>query len=425
MTLPTSIDTVVIGAGQSGLTMSRYLQRAGREHVVLERRAELGGGWRDRWDGFRLVGPNWTASFLDAPYDGDDPDGFMPRDEIAARVARYATSIDAPVALETAVERLRVRGPRSFALDTTQGSIAAREVIVATGGFHVPYIPAVAAGLSPAIRSLHVSDYRRPSDLPAGGVLVVGSGQTGVQIAEELQAAGREVVLSIGTAGRVPRRYRGRDIFHWLAQIVTHGDQYGTTFPTPAELPDPRRRLAGNPHLSGHGGGHEVNLRALARDGITLVGHIAGIDGRTVTFADDLSTNLAAADRFFADRFQGLIDDFIAAARVDVPPAEEPVVVDHEPRPIDRLDLVDRRIGSVVWTSGFRQDLGWIEPSITDAQGFARQTDGLSEVPGLSFIGSHWQHDQMSSTLFGMPRDARLLAGRLGLLTEAGSAGQT
>jgi putative flavoprotein involved in K+ transport len=318
-----------------------------------------------------------------------------------------------------------VRGPRSFALDTTQGSIAAREVIVATGGFHVPYIPAVAAGLSPAIRSLHVSDYRRPSDLPAGGVLVVGSGQTGVQIAEELQAAGREVVLSIGTAGRVPRRYRGRDIFHWLAQIVTHGDQYGTTFPTPAELPDPRRRLAGNPHLSGHGGGHEVNLRALARDGITLVGHIAGIDGRTVTFADDLSTNLAAADRFFADRFQGLIDDFIAAARVDVPPAEEPVVVDHEPRPIDRLDLVDRRIGSVVWTSGFRQDLGWIEPSITDAQGFARQTDGLSEVPGLSFIGSHWQHDQMSSTLFGMPRDARLLAGRLGLLTEAGSAGQT
>lgn len=419
MTLPSSVDTVVIGAGQAGLTMSRYLQRAGREHVVLERRAELGGGWRDRWDGFRLVGPNWTASFLDAPYDGDDPDGFMRRDDIAGRVARYAATIDAPVVLEAGVGRLHVRGPRSFAIDTTQGPIAAREVVVATGGFHIPYVPAVASGLSPAVRSLHVHDYRRPPDLPPGGVLVVGSGQTGVQIAEELHADGRAVVLSVGSAGRVPRRYRGPDIFHWLAQIVNHGDAYGTTFPTPAELPDPRRRLAGNPHLSGHGGGHEVNLRALARDGITLVGHIAAIDGRVVDFADDLSSNLAAADRFFAERFKDLIDSFIAAAGVDAPPPEEPVVVDHEPRPIDRLDLVDRGIGSIVWTSGFRQDLAWIEPSITDAQGFARQTDGVSEVPGLFFIGSHWQHDQMSSTLFGMPRDARILAHRMGIASGA------
>jgi putative flavoprotein involved in K+ transport len=421
MTLPMSVDTVVIGAGQSGLTMSRYLQRAGREHVVLERGPELGGGWRDRWDGFRLVGPNWTASFLDAPYDGDDPDGFMTRDEIAGRVARYSATIEAPVVLEAGVERLRVRGPRSFTLDTAQGPVAAREVIVATGGFHVPYIPRLAAGLSPAIRSLHVNDYLRPTDLPAGGVLVVGSGQTGVQIAEELQADGRDVVLSVGSAGRVPRRYRGHDLFHWLAQIVARGDEYGTTFPTPAELPDPRRRLGGNPHLSGHGGGHEVNLRALALGGITLVGRIAGIDGRTVEFADDLPSNLAAADRFFAERFQDLIEAFIAAAGVDAPPPEQAVVVEHEPRPVDRLDLVDRGIASVLWTSGFRQDLSWIEPFIADDQGFARQVDGVSEVPGLSFLGSHWQHDQMSSTLFGMPRDARILARRLGIATDSGS----
>ena len=201
--LPAKVDTVVVGAGQAGLTMSWHLQRAGRDHVLLDRRATLGGGWRDRWDRFRLVSPNWTASFPGAPYDGDDPDGYMPRDEIAGRVAAYAGSIGAPVVLETAVQQLRADGD-GFELRTGRGPVRAREAIVATGGFHVPHIPDLARALPARVLSLHSAGYRHEADLPPGAILVVGSGQTGVQLVEELRAAGREVYLSVGRAGRAP-----------------------------------------------------------------------------------------------------------------------------------------------------------------------------------------------------------------------------
>jgi putative flavoprotein involved in K+ transport len=207
--LPRRIDSVVIGAGQAGLTMSWYLAMAGREHMVLERRDHIGGGWLDRWDGFRLVSPNWTASFPGYPYDGVDPDGFMPRDEIARRVAHYADVIDAPVHLGTAVERLErliADGP-GLRLTTARGTIEADTVVVATGGFHVPKIPLAAASLPPRVLQLHSQHYRNATALPAGAILVVGSGQTGVQIAEELHEAGRRVVLSVGHCGRAPRRY--------------------------------------------------------------------------------------------------------------------------------------------------------------------------------------------------------------------------
>ncbi|HEX5589576.1 MAG TPA: NAD(P)-binding domain-containing protein [Candidatus Limnocylindrales bacterium] len=416
--LPRTIDTVVVGAGQAGLTMSRHLQRAGRDHVVLERRATLGGGWQDRWDGFRLVGPNWTASFPDAPYDGPDPDGFMPRDEIVGRIAGYARSIDAPVVLEASVERLRPDGSGGgFVLDTGHGPVAARQVVVATGGFHVPHVPAVAAGLSPRVTSLHAHDYRRPGDLPPGGVLVVGSGQTGVQLVEELVAAGREVFIAVGATGRVPRRYRGRDIFFWLSQLAERGEALGVALPTVDQLPHPSRRLAGNPALSGHGGGHETNVRAYGRDGATLLGRVDAIAGERVRFAPGLRANLAMADRFFEERFREAVDEFITAAGIDASPAEPPVTVDFEPAEVEELDLARSGIGTVLWTTGYRQSLGWIEPPITDELGFARQVRGVSNVPGLFFIGSLWQHDQTSATLVGLRRDAKFLAERMGLAT--------
>ena len=414
--LPSRFGTIVIGAGQAGLTMSWYLQRAGREHVVLERRSELGGGWRDRWDAFRLVGPNWTASFPDAPYDGSDPDGFMLRDEIAGRVAAYAAQIAAPVRLETSVEHVGARPTGGFTVRTNQRELAADHVIVATGGFHRPYVPALASGLSPRVRSLHVHDYRRPDDLPDGAVLVVGSGQSGVQLVEELEATGRRVYLSVSTTVRVPRRYRGKDIFHWLDQVGEHGDHYGTVLPPATSLADPRRRLAGNVHLSGHGGGHEVNLRALGRDGTTLLGRVTAIEGELVRFAPDLVANLDAADRRFPEFFQPIIDAYIAAAGIDAPPADEPIVVALDPPIAADLHLAQAGISTVIWTTGYRQDLGWIEPSVTDAFGFARQAGGVStDVPGLSFIGGLWQHDQISATLFGLKRDARVLARNLGI----------
>ena len=409
-------DVAVIGAGQAGLSMSWHLQAAGREHVLLERRATLGGGWQDRWDAFRLVSPNWTASFPDAPYDGDDPDGYMPRDELIGRVAGYAERIAAPVVLEAAVERLRPSSDGGgFVLDTSQGQLQAREVVVATGGFHVPNVPAAAASLPSRVLSLHSSAYRREPDLPAGAILVVGSGQTGVQIVEELRALGREVFLAGGAAGRVPRRYRGRDIFTWLAALANEGDRYGTGLPTVSQLPDQRRRLAANPQLSGHRGGYDIDLRRIGQDGTTILGRLTGIDGEHVRFAPDVHANLAFADRFFEERFRELIDRYIDAAGLDCPAAEPAATVDFEPPIVEGIDLDSAGIGTVLWTTGYRQSLGWIEPSIIDEMGFARQVRGVSDIPGLFFIGSLWQHDQGSATLFGLQRDARVLAERMGL----------
>ena len=413
--LPRRIDTVVVGAGQAGLTMSWHLRHAGRDHVLLDRRLTLGGGWQDRWDGFRLVGPNWTASFPDAPYDGDDPDGYMTRDEIVARVAAYAKTIEAPVALETEVQRVRRRADDGFDVQTNQGSIVARHVIVATGGFHVPHVPTVAAALPSRVLSIHSSDYRREPDLPPGAVLVVGSGQTGVQLVEELRSAGRDVFLSVGSAGRFPRRYRGRDSFFWLREVGWRGEVYGTALPTADKLPDPRRRLAGNLHLSGHDGGHETDLRQIGRDGVTLLGHLDAADGERIRLAPGLRANLDAADRAFDERFRQLFDSFIEAAGYDAPGAEERPRIDYDPPVIDELDLASAGISTVLWASGYRQHLGWIEPPVTDEIGFARQARGVSEVPGLFFIGSLWQRDAISATLFGVGRDAQALAVTMGL----------
>jgi len=414
MSLPARIETVIVGAGHAGLTMSWYLREAGREHVLVERRSILGGAWHDRWDAFRLVSPNWTASFPSDPYRGDDPDGFMPRTEIAARVAGYAATIDAPVHLETAVERLRTRPGGGFRLETTSGTIDAERVVVAAGSFHVPRLPPIAADLPARLTQLHSHRYRSESALPPGGVLVVGSGQSGVQIAEELMDAGRAVHLSVGTAGRVPRRYRGHDIFRWLHGLGTRGDAVGVALPTVDKLPDPRMRLMGNPHLSGHGGGHDTNLRQFAGAGMTLIGRIERVTGERLWLAGDLATNLARADTFFDERFRDLCDRFIERSGFEAT-ADERVPFEYEPPEIRELDLAAAGISSVIWTTGYRLDFGWLDLPILDEQGIPRQQEGVSDVPGLFFLGLLWQRNQLSATLMGPAVDARRLAGAMGL----------
>ncbi|HYX10921.1 MAG TPA: NAD(P)-binding domain-containing protein [Candidatus Acidoferrum sp.] len=413
MSLPARTDTVVVGAGQAGLAMSRYLSVGGWDHVVLERRATLGGGWQDRWDEFCLVSPNWIASFPGDPYDGDDGDGFMLRDEIAARVAGYAAKVKAPVSLETTVERVTTTS-EGFTVRTSQGEIAARNVVVAIGGFHKPKIPGAAASLSPRLLSIHSHDYRNAAALPAGGVLVVGSAQSGVQIAEELAEAGREVYLSVGTAGRLPRRYRGRDCFRWLVGLATYGPQLGIALPSVDRLPDPRIRVAGNAHLSGHNGGHDTNLRKMALDGMTLVGRLQSIDGETIQFAPDLSTNLAKADALFDERFRPQMDRLIEHLGIDAPP-DDRVSYDFEPPEVSVLNLLDRGISTVLWTTGYERDYSWIEPSTVDDMGFPRQTRGVSELPGLYFLGALWQHTMVSATLGGPGIDGRDVAISMGL----------
>ena len=414
LTLPRKTETVIVGAGQAGLTMSWWLQQAGREHVVLERRSRLGGGWQDRWNAFRLVSPNWTASFPGYPYDGEDPHGFMPRDEIAHRVANYARVISAPVVLEAEVLRLTRRVGEGFTLETNQGTLDAKTVVVAAGSFHSPRIPEVAAQLPRRLVQVHTSGYREEASLPPGAVLVVGTGQSGVQLAEELQAAGRQVVLSVGSAGRVPRRYRGHDIFRWLAGLAVHGEDLGVTLPSVDKLPDPSMRSNGNPHLSGHGGGHDTNLRQFAAEGMTLVGRIDAVDGDRVRLAPDLAKNLAWADQFFDVRFRDLVDAFIARAGLAVPTDDrQPFAFD--PPEHTELDLATAGVNGVLWTSGFRMDFSWIDLPIFDDAGWPRQSRGVTEVPGLYFLGLLWQHNQGSATLFCVNADATFLARQMGL----------
>lgn len=407
-TLPESVDTLVVGAGHAGLTMSALLTEQGHEHLLLERRATLGGGWQDRWDAFTLVTPNWTSSFPGWPYDGPDPDGFMPRDRIVERVARYAEVLDAPVALATEVQRLVPGADGRFRVQTSSGDLTASQVVVATGSFHAPRVPEFAARISTRVRQLHSHHYRNEAGLPPGAVLAVGSGQSGVQLAEELFETGRTVYLSVGTAGRIPRRYRGRDYFWWLAQVARHGGEHGLSLPTADKLPDPRMRFAANPHLSGHHGGHETNLRRFAANGMTLVGHLQGADGERLTFAPDLGTNLARADRFFDERFRDLIDGYIERAGIEAPPDDrEPF--DFEPPEVTELDLAGAGISTIIWTGGYAMDFGWIQAPIFDERGYPQHQRGVSPVPGLFFLGLTWQHTQPSATLFGTTPDARYL----------------
>jgi putative flavoprotein involved in K+ transport len=411
--LPEAIETVVVGAGQAGLIMSWHLRRAGREHVLLDRRDALGGGWQDRWDAFQLVTPNFLTDLPGFPYAGPDPGGFMTRDEIAGRIGAYARAIDAPVQLATTVRRLTVDDAhkRRFRLATDRGTIRARDVVVATGAFHIPKIPAAAAGFAPRLHQLHAHHYRNPEALPPGGVLVVGSGQTGVQLAEELQAAGRNVTLSVGHCGRVPRRYRGHDFFWWLRQLVDRGPAFGAPLPDVDTLSDPRARFACNPHLSGHGGGHDTNLRRFARNGIRLVGRFEAADGERARFADDLSSNLQFADEFFDQRFRTLFETFADRAGVDAPPDDrEPF--DLEVPEVTELDLAAAGISTLLWTTGYAPDYGWLGLPVHGDFGLPRHSRGVSDVPGLTFLGLLWQLNNASANLGGVASDAAYLAAR-------------
>jgi putative flavoprotein involved in K+ transport len=410
------VETAVVGAGHAGLIVSQLLRAAGREHVLLDRRSTLGGGWQDRWDAFRLVSPNWTTSVPGFDYRGAEPDGFMPRDEIVDHFRAYAAAIDAPVELNTDVTRLEgvdgARGAARFRLTTSRGDIEARDVVVAGGPFQVPRIPDLANAFAVSISQVHSHGYRNPEGLPTGGVLLVGSGQTGVQLAEELLAAGRPVTMSVGHCGRAPRRYRGRDTFWWFRQLATRGREIGTPLPTAERLPSRVARFACNPHVSGHGGGHDTNLRQMALDGVRLVGRLSAADGTRARFASDLGDNLRYADSFFGERLRPLCDAFIERSGETLPD-EEPTQVDHEPAEVEELDLASEGISTVLWTSGYRPDFGWIELPVFDDLGLPITDRGVTDVPGLSFIGTPWLLDMGSANLIAVARDAETLVERL------------
>jgi cation diffusion facilitator CzcD-associated flavoprotein CzcO len=398
--MPERIGTVVIGGGQAGLSVSRELTHAGVEHVVLER-GRVAQTWRGRWDSFCLVTPNWSVQLPGHPYDGDDPDGFMPRNELVAHLERYAAAVDAPVREGVEVSSLRPHSEGGFELESSGGEIVASAVVLSTGAYQRPHRPAGAATLPADLLQIDAEEYRNPRELPDGPVLVVGSGQSGCQIAEELHEAGRDVFLACGRAGWAPRRIADRDVVWWLDAAGDFEDRV-------EDLPEARSRLVANVQASGHGGGHDLHYRTLQRIGVTLLGHFLGAEGRRARFASDLADSVAFGDQRNAKVMDGFRK---AAARLGLPELEIP-----DPGPIDTdtpelLDLTG--FGAVVFTAGFRPDYGsWVHcPGAFDELGFPIHRECASTAaPGLFFVGVHFLRKRKSSLLIGVGEDAAIAA---------------
>lgn len=400
------IETVIVGGGQAGLATSYYLTQHEREHVVLEGAAQAANAWRHgRWDSFTLVTPNWMLKMPGGGYNGADPNGFLPREEIVAYFEQYAERFKLPVQYNARVVSVESMNGKGYRVQTSERSFQADNVVIATGFEQLPKIPPFAANLSPDITQLHSSAYRNPESLPAGAVLIVGSAQSGTQIAEELYKSGRQVFLSTGSAGRAPRRYRGRDTVEWM-YLVGFFDM------TPDKLPVPEEHFVA-PHLSGTDGGHTLNLHQFARDGVTLLGHLRGAAGYQISIAPDLYENLAKADGF---ELQGkkMIDGYIQANGLDVPEEEPPQLRHGYEQPIlEELDLKAAGIHTVIWATGYTFDFSLIKLPIGDERGFPIQRRGVTNYPGLYFVGMPWMPSLKSGILAGVGESAEYIASNI------------
>ena len=408
----TSTDTLVIGAGQAGLATSYHLSRLGRDHVVLEAH-RIGETWRSRrWDSFTLVTPSWTIRLPGLAEIPGDPAGFLPRAGIVGMLEGYATAIGAPVREGVTVRHLdRSPDGEGFVASTSDGPITARQVIVCTGFFRTPRVPEFASDVAPEIHQLDATAYRNAGALPDGGVLVVGSGQSGVQIVEDLQEAGRDAWLSVGRAIRFPRRYRGRDVFEWVRDV-------GLMELTEDKSPDPRGRFGPNPHITGARGGHTINLHRFARDGVHLLGRVSGADGTRLHIDPDLHERLAGIDKATAEMRAGF-DKFAAATGSDAPPADPSNTDEHDGLegvdvPIrEEIDLAAEGIGTIIWAAGLVPDWSWIRLPIFDDRGQPIHDGGVTREPGLAFVGGRYQRFLKSDLFYGVGEDAEYVVERL------------
>jgi putative flavoprotein involved in K+ transport len=410
------VETVIIGGGQAGLALSYYLTRQGREHLVLEQ-GRVGEIWRSgRWDSFTLNTPNWMTQLPGFAYRGDDPDGFLPRENIVTYLEHYAASFRAPLHCGVQVTAIRQEPSDGYLVEAGESTLKARNVVLATGAYPKPKLPEARAALSADVFQLHSSEYRNPQKLPSGAVLVVGTGSSGCQIAEDLQESGRQVYLSTSSCGRAPRRYCGKDGSWWLVRL-------GFWDRTVDQLPSPNARFACNPHVSGTHGGHDINLRHFARQGMILLGRVQAAMGKLIFLAPDLEENLARADAFEAQITQE-IDEYIKKAGIEV---DAKSTSDEAPsngtipmKPIATLDLQASDISTIVWASGYQLDFGWVQIPVFDQAGYPIQRRGVTAFPGLYFLGLHLLHKIKSELLFGVGEDAAFIASAIAARSNRG-----
>jgi putative flavoprotein involved in K+ transport len=411
-------DTVIIGAGHAGLAVSRLLTATGHEHVVLDR-GRVAERWRsERWDSLHLLTPNWMTRLPGFSSLGPDPDGHLPAPRLVRHLEAYAASFRAPVLTDTGVQEV-AGSSDGYRVDTDRGSWRTRSVVIATGPGERPRLPGSLRRPDPGIRVVPASGYRNPDLLPPGGVLVVGASSSGVQIADELARAGRQVVVAVGRHTRVPRSYRGMDIFWWLERT----GRLARTIDEVADAVAARREPS--LQLVGRGTGDrlpaDLDLGTLQARGVRLTGRLAGIEGTAVQLQDDLRHSIGDADRRL-ERLLDSVDRHVDehGLTAEVWPAERPRPV-HIPTAPTRMDLRAEGIGTVLFATGSRPHHPWLRVPVNAADGSIVQDRGVTPAPGLYVVGQRFQHRRDSSFLDGARHDAAAVVGHLRRTTFAGA----
>ena len=396
------IETIIVGGGQHGLSTSFYLNNQGSEHMIFEKAPWAADVWRNRWDSFTLVTPNWMIQLAGAAYNGDQPNAFMDREQVVAYFETYIDRYNFPI--RYGVEVFSVEPEQDgFLVKTSQGDYRSENVVIAVGFYQQPRLPKFSKNCASEIHQIHSDHYRNSGMLPEGPTLVVGSAQSGSQIAEELNENGRVVYLSVSTTGRFPRRYRGLDAALWMEKM-------GYFERTVAELPSNQARFAASAHGTGKNGGHTINLHQFAKDGIRLIGRLQNIEGNCAQLAPDLHENLAKADQF-EQEFVQEIDQYIQDNHLELPEETLANLTDgFAQEQIRELDLKAAGIRNIVWATGYSRDFSWVKLPIFDSDGLPKHERGVTPIAGLYFIGMPFLHSGKSGLLYGAAEDAAFIA---------------